>query len=79
MLRADRSCIFCIPYLYSKHVCFHGAVCSPRLKIGRKRQEKMRQKKKRKKTGIRPAVGDDGIGDDLNENPAEPQSGADGC
>lgn len=37
-----------------------------------------RFKKKKKGEGIRPAVGDDGIGDDLNDNPAVPQSGADG-
>lgn len=40
---------------------------------------RLEKKRRRKQTESRPAVGDDGIRDDLNKNPAAPQSGADGC
>lgn len=43
--------------------------CSSWLKTEKRKQQKASD----------PAVGDDGIRDYLNENPAVPQSGADGC
>lgn len=56
----------------SKHLLgFYGTVCSSWFKIHKRR------KKQHKASD--PAVGDDGIRDDLNKNPAVPQSGTDGC
>lgn len=52
-------------------LCFHGPVCSSWFKIDKSR------KKQHKASD--PAVGDDGIRDDLNKNPAVPQCGTDGC